>query len=75
MSLADLYPFGGRGRDGWKGLRPPSATPWEIWRDVRWHAALYREDGLRLPERAAFLTLRVVQRLAYNAGWWAGGRR
>lgn len=73
MSLADLWrrrPTASR----WKGLRPPPATPAEIARDLRWHAALYREDGLPWRVRAVFLLLRVVQRLAYNLGWSIGGR-
>ena len=75
MSLADLYSFGrGRKRDRWEGLRPPPASPSELWRDVRWQAALYREDALPLRMRATFLAFRVVQRLAYNAGWHVGGR-
>ncbi len=74
MSLADFLPLGRRGLNRWRGLRPPAATPQELWRDLRWHAALYREDGLSLQERSAFLALRVIQRLAYNAGWHSGRR-
>jgi len=75
MSLADLSPFRRGGRRTWRGLRPPSATPSELLRDLRWHAALYREDNLPLKDRSAFLALRVVQRLAYNAGWLVGRSR
>jgi len=44
----------------------------EILVDLRWHAALYAEDDMPVRDRAAFLALRVVQRLAYNLGWHAG---
>lgn len=73
MSLADLRWFRGRLREEWEGLRPPSALPDAILRDLQWHAALYQEDGLSKRDQAAFLTLRIAQRLAYNLGWHRGG--
>lgn len=75
MSLADLRWLRGHIRKDWDGLRPPSATPDQLLADMRWHLALYRQDGLGRRDKLAFLALRVVQRLAYNAGWRAGGRR
>ncbi len=73
MSLADLRRRAGA-RDATRGLSAPPATPRAIIEDLRWQWALYREDGLAIRERVAFLGLRVVQRLAYNLGWFVGGR-
>ena len=56
------------------GLDPPSASPAAIWQDLRWHDRIYRMEGLDLGTRLAFLGLRVVQRLAYNRGWYERGR-
>lgn len=76
MSLADFRFLRKLGATGtWEGLRPPPATIRAIYHDLRWHAALYREDGLPLRLRVAFLGLRVVQRVAYNAGWRDGGAK
>ena len=74
MSLADLGGFWKRRRRSWQGLRPPAATPIELWKDLEWHHALYEEDGLSRKDRLAFLGLRIVQRVAYNIGWYLGGR-
>lgn len=76
MSLADLR-FLRRvaGTGAWEGLRPPPATLPALWQDLQWHAALYREDGLPWRDRAFFLSLRVLQRVAYNAGWHRGAQR
>lgn len=59
----------------WNGLEPPPISVSEILGDIRWHATLYRQDGLPLPTRLGFLGLRVLQRVSYNAGWFWGGRR
>jgi len=76
MSLVDLRWLRRSGpRERWEGLRPPPARPDALWQDLQWHRALYREDGLDPRTQAAFLGLRVVQRLAYNLGWHAGRRR
>lgn len=72
MSLADLKIRSHRAR-ALGGLAPPPATPRAIFADLRWHWALYREDGLPLRDRFVFLGLRVVQRIAYNLGWQLGG--
>ena len=74
MSLADITWFRDRARTTWQGLRPPSALPSMIWRDLQWHRSLYQEDRLPLVDALSFLILRVVQRLAYNLGWYIGGR-
>jgi hypothetical protein len=74
MSLADLRWLAG-GKKRWEGLRPPSALPGAIYRDLQWHLALYREDGLTWRERLVFAALRVVQRVTYNLGWHVGGVR
>lgn len=74
MTLAD-FRRRGRGPRTSRGFEPPPATFGAVLRDLRWQWALYREDGLPLRERVVFLGLRVAQRLAYNAGWWIGGRR
>jgi hypothetical protein len=58
----------------WNGLEPPPISVAAILGDLRWHAALYREDGLPLRTRIGFLGLRVLQRVSYNAGWFWGGR-
>ena len=72
MSLMDVK----RGQaEGPPGLDPPSATPSAIWQDNRWHDRIYRMEGLDRRTRLGFLALRVVQRLAYNTGWYAGGSR
>lgn len=75
MSFLDLH-FLRRLRESrtWEGLRPPSTTFRAIRDELRWCSALYQEDALPYRERAVFLGLRVVQRLAYNAGWVMGGR-
>ena len=70
MTIADLK-NAERDRSS-PGLAPPPATPQAILADLRWHWAVYREDGLPLRDRLAFLGLRIVQRLGYNAGWRAG---
>jgi hypothetical protein len=57
------------------GLTPPSAGPISIFKDLRWHSRIYREDGLSRFDRTAFLALRVLQRIAYNLGWRFGGER
>lgn len=72
MSLMDVK--GGGGGRGPQGLDPPAATPRQLWRDLRWHARLYRLDGLERRTRWGFLVLRVLQRLAYNLGWRRGIR-
>ena len=59
----------------WNGLEPPPILPGEILDELRWHAALYRQDGLPLFTRLRFLGLRVLQRVSYNAGWYWGGLR
>lgn len=76
MSLADFRFLRRVAATGaWQGLRPPPATLPALYQDLRWHAALYREDGLPWRVRLAFLGLRVAQRLTYNAGWRRGGVR
>ena len=75
MSLMDLRLFRKRSpEDRRRGLEPPSANILAILADLRWQSALYREEGLSSLDRIIFLGLRVVQRLAYNAGWFWGGR-
>lgn len=59
----------------WNGLEPPPIFAREMLGELRWHAALYRQDGIPLRARLGFLGLRVLQRVAYNAGWFWGGRR
>lgn len=73
MSLVDLSGFWAKRRKSWQGLRPPSLTPQELWKDLAWHHALYVEDGLSRKDRLTFLGLRLVQRIAYNIGWRRGG--
>jgi hypothetical protein len=73
MSLADFRSHFARRRAP-KGLVPPASTPAAILDDLRWQWALYREDGLPLRDRLAFVGLRVIQRVAYNIGWFVGGR-
>lgn len=58
----------------WNGLAPPPLSVRELVDDVRWHAALYQQDRLPVATRLGFLGLRIVQRVAYNLGWWGGGR-
>ena len=55
-------------------FRPPPATPAMLLWDLRWHRVLYAMDRLGPLHTIEFLALRVVQRLAYNIGWWMGGR-
>lgn len=74
MSLMDVGRWQRR-RTGPPGLDPPPATPCTIARDLRWHRKLYRLDALSWRTQLGFLVLRVVQRIAYNLGWWFGGRR
>ncbi|WP_395845347.1 hypothetical protein [Cystobacter fuscus] len=74
MSWVDLNGWWRRTPRGWRGLHPPPLGPAELWSDLRWHRALYVEDGLPLRQQAMFLALRVVQRVSYNLGWRAGGR-
>lgn len=57
------------------GLDPPAATPAAIWEDLRWHNRIYRMEGLDNQTRLGFLALRIVQRMAYNVGWYQGGTR
>ncbi|MBK8265196.1 MAG: hypothetical protein IPK80_28185 [Nannocystis sp.] len=45
-----------------------------IVRDLHWHRKLYEIDRLPWRTQIAFMGLRVVQRIAYNIGWWLGGR-
>lgn len=72
MSLMDIKRTAD---DGVPGLDPPSATPTALWHDLRWHARVYALEGLGFGTRAGFLALRVLQRVAYNRGWYAGGAR
>lgn len=72
MSLMDVKRRQGEGPPG---LDPPSHSLGAIWEDLRWHARIYRMEGLDRRTRLGFLALRVVQRLAYNTGWYEGRRR
>lgn len=73
MSLFDR--FATHTDRGWRGLEPPPLSISTALNDLRWHAALYRHDGLSARETLGFLALRVVQRVAYNAGWLFGRPR
>jgi hypothetical protein len=73
MSLMDVGRRRRR-RGGPPGLDPPPATPCMIVRDLHWHRKLYEIDRLPWRTQIAFMGLRVVQRIAYNIGWWLGGR-
>ena len=53
-------------------LLPAVPTPWRVARDLAGCWRLYGEARLPLRRRFAFLTLRLVQRLAYWTGWTAG---
>ncbi len=68
MTLADFL----RSVPARPGLSPPPATPGAILADLRLQWAHYREDDLPARDRVAFLGLRIVQRLAYNLGWFMG---
>ena len=54
-------------------LSPLLPTPANLGRDVMACWADYREMGMPRRRRVAFCTLRVGQRIAYWAGWVAGG--
>lgn len=73
MSLFDR--FTARPQHRWKGLEPPPLSVFTLIDDLRWHAALYRQDDLSSREAITFLALRVVQRVAYNVGWIWGHQR
>ncbi len=73
MSLMDVRSR--RRATGPEGLSPPPVHPGVLLADLRWHARLYKLDGLDRPTRWTFLALRVVQRLAYNVGWYRGSGR
>ena len=45
-----------------------------MWRDIRADWRSYSEAGVPLANRFSFLGLRLVQRVAYRAGWLAGVR-
>lgn len=70
-----LFPGSKGNRRPVGGLTPPAATPGMILRDLRWHGRIYQEDGLPRRDRVTFLFLRVLQRVAYSVGWWAGRPR
>ncbi len=55
-------------------LSPMLPTPGHLVDDLRNCWADYAEEALPMPTRVAFCTLRVGQRVAYWAGWRAGGR-
>ena len=59
----------------WNGLEPPPIFVRDMLDELRWHAALYRQDGIPPSTRIRFLVLRVLQRVSYNAGWLWGGLR
>lgn len=53
-------------------LIPPPLSPRTVGAEL-WSAwASYRQHRLPLRDSFAFLCLRVLQRVAYNAGWHAG---
>ncbi len=54
-------------------LAPLRPTVANLWADLRATDAAYRTAGLGRRERAAFAVLRLTQRVAYWAGWQAGG--
>ncbi len=70
MSLFDRYMT--RNRKGWRGLEPPPLSFAAIVDDLRWHATLYRQDGLPTRDVIAFLSLRFAQRVSYGIGWRGG---
>ena len=70
-----LFPRGNGKQRPPAGVAPPAATPGIILRDLRWHGRIYPEDGLPRRDRIRFLFLRVLQRVAYSVGWWAGRPR
>ena len=55
-------------------LVPLRITLRSIWEDLRASWKLYKLANVPISDRAAFLALRVLQRVAYNAGWKAGIR-
>lgn len=73
MSLFDRFTT--NTRKGWRGLEPPPLSLGVIFDDLRWHLALYRHDEMPPRDVVAFLALRVLQRVAYNAGWHHGRAR
>lgn len=73
MSLYDRTAHRRPRAHAWNSLAPPQLSVGELVDDVRWHAALYRHDRLPAVTQLAFLGLRVIQRAAYNLGWWKGG--
>ncbi len=59
-------------RWGFDTLRPPGLTPGNLARDLLWELGQCRAARLALPSVAGFLLLRILQRIAYNLGWWEG---
>lgn len=57
---------------GYNTLRPPRLTPVGIVRDLMWELHRFRAARLGVRTTCAFLILRVLQRVAYNAGWRMG---
>lgn len=57
---------------GYDTLRPPRLTPVGIVRDLMWELHRFRAAHLGVRTACAFLILRVLQRVAYNIGWWMG---
>ena len=73
MSLLDLARRGTKTFAGWTAasVRPP-VTPWELCWELQDRRRVHREHGVRLHDRIGFTFLWLIQRLAYNCGWWRG---
>ena len=56
-------------------LTPQSVKPDVLIFDLRADWRSYREAGLRVQDRLAFLCLRLLQRLVYRVGWTLERRR
>jgi hypothetical protein len=73
MSLLDLARRRTETFAGWTAanVRPP-VTPLELYWELQDRSRVHRKLGVRLNDRIGFTCLWLIQRLAYNLGWWRG---
>ncbi len=56
-------------------LEPPRVTPRSLAQDLAWEVRQLRGSKIKYASVVAFLMFRLLQRIAYNGGWFLGAEQ